>query len=386
MSQQVESKFAEARARGFSQGVHALQRIMYGTPAGWALAAWLAHGRVPVGNMVLWLGLFATGWVLNLALLRGIERNGSHIERHSRWLWAVALIDGVCWGLVVVLLMTHDRFLDAWLAVLLCGVVSVNMPVYITIPSAFRVLLFALWVTVCFGADRLVSSLQLVVGMLVYFVVLAYTLGVISVRVIEGLQLQLENAALAKQLREALAQMEHQATTDALTGQMNRRALDLALDRSVEMAHSRGHRFSILMLDIDHFKMINDTHGHHVGDQALRAVADRVASQLRVGDGCARYGGEEFVVLLPEATQDQAREVAERIRQHIADGALPTEPPLWATASLGVAECEPGMGVDKLLAAADSAVYVAKRSGRNRVCVADPLPAAGGSVAAGTAG
>jgi diguanylate cyclase len=148
---------------------------------------------------------------------------------------------------------------------------------------------------------------------------------------------------------------------------MNRRALDAMLLRCVDEAEHRSFRFSILMLDVDHFKRINDTHGHPVGDQALRAVADRVSAQLRAGDSCARYGGEEFVVLLPGTSLAQACEIGERIRGALAREVLPTVPPLPVTASIGVAEYAQGMLVDGVLSAADGAVYVAKRSGRNQV-------------------
>jgi diguanylate cyclase (GGDEF)-like protein len=220
-------------------------------------------------------------------------------------------------------------------------------------------------------------------GLLAYFGFLLYTMSSISRRVIEGLRLQLENAALAEELQTTLRHVERQATTDALTGQMNRRALDVMLLRCVDEAENRGFRFSILMLDVDHFKRINDTHGHPVGDQALRAVAGRVAAQLRGGDSCARYGGEEFVVLLPGTSLAQACEIGERIRAALASAALATTPPLPVTASIGVAEYAPGMLVDGVLAAADGAVYVAKRSGRNQVRspedlespASEPLPA-----------
>lgn len=367
----AQSKLAEAREVGFAQTVRALRVTLRSTPAGWALVAWLAHGLVPWSEILLWIGIFGGSWVVNVLILRHVERQGSSLRRHHGHLMAVALTDGICWGLVVLLLMTHDRYLDAWLTVVLCGIASINLPTYITYPSAFRVLVAAVWFTVTLSALHLLQGMraatELVGGLLVYFVFLVFTVRSISSRVIEGIRLQLDNAALAGELQSTLRHVERQATTDALTGQLNRRALDLLLQRSIDEAESRGVRFSILMLDVDHFKRINDTHGHPVGDQALRSVADRVTAQLRGGDSCARYGGEEFVVLLPGAALIQACAVGERIRGALANAALPTLPPLVVTASIGVAEYQPGMRVEGLLAAADSAVYVAKRSGRNQV-------------------
>jgi diguanylate cyclase (GGDEF)-like protein len=173
--------------------------------------------------------------------------------------------------------------------------------------------------------------------------------------------------------------MEYQATTDVLTAQMNRRALDAMLHNYTSAAQGRQFRFSALMLDIDHFKQINDTHGHPVGDQALAAVAQRIVAQLRGGDSCARYGGEEFVVMLPDASLVQALEVAQRIRQAVAASPLPTEPPLRVTVSIGVAQHRPGMTAQALLAAADAAVYLAKREGRNQVRAAPATPDPGPS-------
>ncbi len=384
----VESMHEEASELGFAQCVHALRNTLLITPAGWALVAWLARGMVPWSQMLLWISIFATTWAVNLLLLRGIEREGSSLPRHHTRLLAVSLMDGICWGLMVLLVMTYNSHLDAWLTVVLCGTASINLPTYVTYPRAFRVLVAAMWITASASTLHLGQAMsagtQLVAGLLAYFFFLLYTMHSISSRVIEGLRLQLENAALADELQATLKQVEHQATTDALTGQLNRRALDALLHRCVGEAEHRSFRFSILMLDIDHFKRINDTHGHPVGDQALRAVAARVSAQLRAGDSCARYGGEEFFVLLPGASLAQACEIAERIRAALSHGALATNPPLVVTASVGVAEYTRGMQVEGVLAAADGAVYVAKRSGRNQVRSAGEaeIPAAEPEVAA----
>ena len=368
---EVESKHDEARELAFAQSVHALRITLRATPGGWALVAWLVQGFVPWPRVLLWTGIFAAVWVVNLLILRSIERQGASIARHHKRLLAVAVMDGICWGLMVLLLMTYDRFLDSWLTVVFCGIASINLPTYIAYPPAFRALVSAMWLaassSVLVHGQNMHAKAQLVVGLLAYFFFLHYTVNTISRRVVEGMRLQLENAALAEELKITLRQVERQATTDALTGQLNRRALDVLLQRSAHEAEGRGVHFSILMLDVDHFKQINDTHGHPVGDQALRAVADRVAAQLRAGDSCARYGGEEFVVLLPGTSIDQACEAAERIRAALAGAALETTPPLKVTASIGVAEYLPGMQVEGVLAAADGAVYVAKRSGRNQV-------------------
>jgi hypothetical protein len=148
----VESKREEALELGFAQSVHALRVTMRATPAGWALVAWLTWGLVPLSDVLLWIAFFGAFWLLNVRILRGIERAGSSIQLHRWHLMAVALMDGICWGLLVLLLMTHDRYLDSWLTVVLCGIASVNLPTYITYLPAFRVLVASMWITAALSA------------------------------------------------------------------------------------------------------------------------------------------------------------------------------------------------------------------------------------------
>ena len=333
--------------------------------------AWLVHDVVPFAHALYWLELFSFGWCLNLLALRQLAKAGPGVARHARKLLVAAGIDGACWGLLALTLMSYDHRVDAWLVVVLCGVISVNVPTYVTYPRAFHVLATTMWLTVAGSITVLRSGidapLQMVMGLLVYSLVSVYTIRPISERVIEGIRLQLENAALAERLRQNLELVKHQANTDALTGHLNRRALDQRLERLVVDGDRRGPAFSLLMLDIDFFKRINDTHGHGVGDQALQSVAQRISAPLRNGDLCARFGGEEFVVLLPSTGSAQACEVAERIRLAVAESPLATDPPLAVTVSNGVATYAAGMGAETLLNTADREVYSAKRNGRNQV-------------------
>jgi len=175
-----------------------------------------------------------------------------------------------------------------------------------------------------------------------------------------------------RDLREANARLTELATTDTLTGLRTRRYLEEWLAVEVARCERFGHDLACLMADIDDFKRVNDRHGHPVGDQVLTRVAEILRTKLRGFDLAFRYGGEEFLVLLPQAGAEQAKEVAERIRQAVA-----AEP--WAfnhsqdsiTISIGVATLRgippgPGRGLD-LVERADRALYEAKRAGRNRV-------------------
>jgi diguanylate cyclase (GGDEF)-like protein len=168
-------------------------------------------------------------------------------------------------------------------------------------------------------------------------------------------------------LQEALAAMERQAATDALTGLPNRRWLDEALAVQLALAQREGRPYTVLMMDLDHFKQVNDTHGHAMGDAVLRAFGQRLQGQLRRSDLCARYGGEEFVVVLTGTPAEPALEVADRLRRAV--GATPLVPGVTATVSVGATCHRPGDDVAALLARADAALYEAKRAGRDRVVV-----------------
>ncbi|MDP3428295.1 MAG: GGDEF domain-containing protein [Humidesulfovibrio sp.] len=161
--------------------------------------------------------------------------------------------------------------------------------------------------------------------------------------------------------------------TDQLTGLCNRRHLLAEGYRIINMAIRSGMPCSCLMLDIDHFKLVNDEHGHPVGDRYLIHIAGCISTATRDSDLTARYGGEEFVVLAPNASLDEARTLAERIRQSVADNPLkvPTGV-LNNTVSIGVAEysMEPDFGaniLEDMIEKADKALYRAKQFGRNRV-------------------
>ncbi len=177
------------------------------------------------------------------------------------------------------------------------------------------------------------------------------------------------------------AHLERLSSLDGLTGVFNRRYLDAALARLCKIAVEKRRPISILMIDIDHFKRLNDTAGHQHGDFCLERVAQVLQSGVRAGvDTVARYGGEEFVAILPDADETEALAIGERVREAIEAAGLPAEHGV-VTISVGVAVLR---GVDDsdltpehLIAAADEALYAAKRSGRNRViCSERHQPAA----------
>ena len=177
--------------------------------------------------------------------------------------------------------------------------------------------------------------------------------------------------------RLALSDAERRAQTDPLTGVLNRRSLIERLDAACLRARARGLPISLLFIDLDHFKQINDSFGHQAGDACLRAIIDPIHAELRQSDVIGRYGGEEFVVILSSADAAAAGPIAQRILERVAGVSVNGfGKPIRLTCSIGVASSDTlGVWGEHLIAQADAAVYVAKRQGRNQVQVAAPLAA-----------
>jgi two-component system, cell cycle response regulator len=165
---------------------------------------------------------------------------------------------------------------------------------------------------------------------------------------------------------------EEAAFTDHLTGLANRRRFERQLDREVNRTLRYERPFSLLMLDIDNFKLVNDNFGHNAGDEAIRRLSRALQEGTRGIDLAARIGGEEFAILLVETSKEGALEVAERLRMSIRNTQIPLVGRI--TASFGVAECPScGQTATEMLKAADMALYEAKRAGRDRVVVWQPV-------------
>lgn len=181
-----------------------------------------------------------------------------------------------------------------------------------------------------------------------------------------------DTARLRRERDAATAEAGH----DPLTGVFNRRALQQRLQTLVAQAGATGQPLSVAFLDVDHFKRINDRHGHAAGDQCLCDLVGRVRASIRAGDVLARYGGEEFVVVLPGMTGVEALAWADQLRRDLAG--LPFQvgaQSIPISASLGVCEWVPGERIDALLECADRALYRAKQGGRNQASLWQPQPA-----------
>ena len=175
------------------------------------------------------------------------------------------------------------------------------------------------------------------------------------------------NQHLEAEVRKRTAQLEHMATTDELTGLFNRREIMRILDVEIARINRQHTPLSIMMLDLDHFKSINDSFGHQSGDRALEHVATLFKQLVRSTDFAGRIGGEEFLIILPDTALSNSHELAERIRLTTANTTGNTVTPA-CTVSIGIAQLREGDTLQSLIQRADEALYQAKSNGRN--CVA----------------
>ena len=167
--------------------------------------------------------------------------------------------------------------------------------------------------------------------------------------------------------------LREQALRDPLTGLYNRRYMRDAIERELAIAKREKKPVSVVAMDMDHFKYINDTFGHHIGDQFLITFATMISGRIRQSDFVCRYGGEEFLLILPDATLEDAAKRAEEIRQKYADIRIPhKDTSLHGTISMGVATYPVhGEEAEEILIKADKALYISKQNGRNQITLWD---------------
>ena len=192
-----------------------------------------------------------------------------------------------------------------------------------------------------------------------------------SAELLARVRTHLELKHTRDQLHLVLSEVQRMATIDSLTGVLNRRCLFDLAKREFERSQRYGSVFTLLMLDVDHFKRINDTYGHMVGDEVLKSLTQAIQRSLRQVDQFGRYGGEEFVIVLPESPLNIARQVGDRLRTISSQLSIPTKTdPISLTVSIGIAAYNPqDKAVEDIFERADRALYQAKAKGRDRCCV-----------------
>jgi diguanylate cyclase (GGDEF)-like protein len=188
------------------------------------------------------------------------------------------------------------------------------------------------------------------------------------------LRARVRSALRLKRYHDLLA---NRSSIDAMTGLYNRAYLERRLDEEIAGARRYRRRFALVLVDVDHFKEVNDTYGHPCGDRVLAGVAEVLQTSLRSGDAACRFGGEEFALLLVESGRDEAAKVALRVRERVAAlQVMAAGIPLSRTVSLGAATSDDfpaaQLGREAIVDAADRALYAAKHAGRNRFCLAPP--------------
>lgn len=211
----------------------------------------------------------------------------------------------------------------------------------------------------------------------VALLLLVMILGMVSLMQLARMRMRLELIveARTRELKEKHREMERMATHDPLTGLHNRRYADAYLEERIGEFERYGRGFALALVDLDHFKRINDEHSHNAGDEVLKAVATILRECCRDTDLVSRYGGEEFLLCFPQADTAAAREACEKIRVAVESAEWPAlVPGLRATLSAGVATMREGYSRRQLLGAADRALYVAKSAGRNKVAAEPPRP------------
>ena len=338
-----------------------------------ALLASLLWSSASHGLILGWLALQALFIALRIALFSAwaraplVERVP---ERWERRYWITLLLSIGCWGLGALLIVPADSLLhQAFTLLILVGMAGGAVSMY----SAHRgIALAAVGLMLApFTLWLLVQGSVVHIGLALAAMLFQFS-AVLSTRELSG---ALERSfRLGHEMKAARDLVAEAVRTDELTGVRSRRAF---LERAEQLVHycQRNRRgLCALVLDLDHFKQVNDTHGHQAGDKVLRELGALLQATFRKADACGRMGGEEFAALLVDTTPETALQVAESLRAGIAELVIDVGDAkfLSVTASIGVAiaSAEP-YDLETLLHQADAAMYSAKAAGRNRVCSFD---------------
>jgi len=355
---------AETVRAAFQQALLApILTLLVAGLVGVALWRTIEHGPLRV-----WLGVIATVSLGRLALLLAYRRQAPASGRMISWERAFILtLVGVSltWGVGAALLLPVDSLAhQAIIYFFLIGIAGGAVASYSVHPTACLLCLLSLMVpvTIRFAVQDVVELRAMAGAGLMYLVA--------SIRATRNSgAFWRRTFQLSWELQQAHAFAHNLARTDELTGLNNRRAFTELCGRALEQARRYARPLALVMLDIDHFKDVNDTYGHAAGDRVLQALAEAIRRTARDPDIAGRLGGEEFAVMLPETGGAEATTLAERLRHVVAALRVPHEgATISFTCSFGVAARMDDVTVlDTLLSRADAALYRAKRQGRDRI-------------------
>lgn len=329
------------------------------------LLSWILRGHTSDVALVTWLGVLAVSTLGRLAMFITYfqtKPRGAELLKLERRYGITLMLSSLTWGIGALVVMPADSLVHQAITLFFLigmagGAVSVYSARYPMAVGAMTSVLLpsTIWLFTQSGKERL----GLAIGASLFIVIMLRT----AKEMAEGLR---RNFQLSRELHAAHAAADQQAKTDQLTGINNRRAF---LDHGEQLVrYCQRHELPLaaLVMDLDHFKAINDTLGHLAGDTVLRQVGEIIGTTLRRSDVCGRIGGEEFAAVLPHTSEDAALGIAEKLRKSIADMAIDCGGQrIKITISIGVAAGAYNLAA--LLAHADKAMYRAKAQGRNQV-------------------
>lgn len=339
------------------------------------------YGKLPGAPLMAWSGTVILLALVNLGMTRRLLKHLDTVSRRQaalRHLAVAQFLSGAAWGILPFLcLATGNTGYLMMSVVLLLALLSLALHTLCLQPAVFYAFctptLLPVAVYLSLQPDSLYISLGLgsLVALGLGLVAGQYLSAIGRKGIRDGIRVGILSAQLegnSADLRTALRSLRRLATRDPLTRSHNRRALLEHLDREMVAQDRTGRTLGLLVVDVDHFKHINDTQGHLKGDEVLKALSARLQSQLRGSDFLSRYGSEEFVCILHVDDPDKLRNAAERLRLAIAGRPLVTDPAdLGVTVSIGATLRMPSEEASRLFERAEQALARAKQSGRNRV-------------------
>lgn len=300
------------------------------------------------------------------------QKMGEHHETLNKNIFfASVIVTALIWGVAYALIMLQEGEYVAQMlmAVCVCGLCAGGVVAFI--PHR--------WLSIYFNVSILMPAVIIILvnGLNIPLAVMIFLFSVYMVLIAYRGNREYWNALENEYLLEIKSrEMERLSNTDVLTGLYNRRYFDEAYDREWKRSGRNNSMLSVILFDIDHFKIINDTFGHQIGDDYLKKTAAALTSVFkRDYDIVARYGGEEFIVLLPGINADHASQLAEKVKERIESMTIdPQGNKVGTTISAGIVCCVPDFNTisDSIISRADQALYVAKKGGRNRVAVYTP--------------